>query len=139
MWKCGVLTTGPSGKSLGEPSLRGRFRDFPSGPVVENLPSNAGDTASISGWGPNIPYAMGQVGPGTALNTISRSCPVISAQANTRGEKLNVVCFLQRPEGGKRESTQRSKAAVFRCWRGCGLGAQTFATSETSGPLFPHL
>ena len=25
-------------------------RDFPGGPVVKNLPSNAGDTGSISGW-----------------------------------------------------------------------------------------
>ena len=27
------------------------FGDFPGGPVVKNLPTNAGDTGSIPGWG----------------------------------------------------------------------------------------
>ena len=31
--------------------------DFPGGPVVENLPSNAGDTGSIPGWETKIPHA----------------------------------------------------------------------------------
>ena len=48
MWKCGVLTTGPPGKSLGEPSLRGRLWDFPDSPVVKNLPSNAGAAAAAA-------------------------------------------------------------------------------------------
>ena len=26
-------------------------RDFPGGPVVENLPASAGDTGSVPGWG----------------------------------------------------------------------------------------
>ena len=29
--------------------------DFPGGPVVKNLPYNAGDTGSIPGWGIKIP------------------------------------------------------------------------------------
>jgi len=29
--------------------------DFPGGPVVKNLPSNAGDTGSVSGQGTKIP------------------------------------------------------------------------------------
>ena len=36
-------------------------RDFPGGPVVKNLPSNAGDMGSISGRGTKIPHAMGQL------------------------------------------------------------------------------
>ena len=36
------------------------FGDFPGGPVVKNLPSNAGDTGSISGQGTKIPHAAGQ-------------------------------------------------------------------------------
>ena len=32
-------------------------RDFPGGPVVKNLPSNAGYTGSIPGWGTKIPHA----------------------------------------------------------------------------------
>ena len=33
------------------------LRDFPGGPVVKNLPSNAGDM----GWGTKIPHASGQL------------------------------------------------------------------------------
>ena len=36
-------------------------RDFPDGPMVKNLPCNAGDTGSIPGRGTKIPYAMGQL------------------------------------------------------------------------------
>ena len=32
-------------------------RDFPGGPVVKNLPCNAGDAGSIPGWGTKIPQA----------------------------------------------------------------------------------
>ena len=39
------------------------YRDFPGGPVVENLPSNAGDVGSIPGQGTKIPYASGQLNP----------------------------------------------------------------------------
>ena len=36
-------------------------RDFPGGPVVENLPSNAGDASSIPGQGTKIPHVAGQL------------------------------------------------------------------------------
>ena len=35
--------------------------DFPSGLVVKNLPSNAGDTGLICGWGTKIPQAAEQL------------------------------------------------------------------------------
>ena len=35
--------------------------DFPSGPVVKNLPSNAGDMGLISGKGTKILHAMEQL------------------------------------------------------------------------------
>ena len=35
--------------------------DFPGGPVVKNLPSNAGDPGSIPGRGTKIPLAAGQL------------------------------------------------------------------------------
>ena len=41
------------------------FGDFPGGPVVKNLPSNAGDPGAVPGWGTRIPYAMGQLSPCT--------------------------------------------------------------------------
>ena len=37
--------------------------DFPGGPVVKNLPSNAGDTGSILGRGTKIPHAAGATKP----------------------------------------------------------------------------
>ena len=37
------------------------FRDFPGGPVVKNLPSNAGDVGLIPGQGTKIPRATGQL------------------------------------------------------------------------------
>ena len=33
----------------------------PSGPVVKNLPSNAGDVGSIPGWREKIPHVLGQL------------------------------------------------------------------------------
>ena len=32
--------------------------DFPSGPVVKTLPSNAGGVGLIPGWGAKIPHAL---------------------------------------------------------------------------------
>ena len=40
--------------------------DFPDGPVVENLPSSAGDTGSIPGRVTKIPHATGQLSPWAA-------------------------------------------------------------------------
>ena len=37
--------------------------DFPGGPVVKNLPADAGDTSSIPGLGTNIPHDAGQLSP----------------------------------------------------------------------------
>ena len=33
--------------------------DFPGGPVVKNLPFNAGDVGSIPGWGTKVPHTTG--------------------------------------------------------------------------------
>ena len=40
--------------------------DFLGGPVVKNLPSNAGDVGSIPVRGTKIPHAMGQLSPRAA-------------------------------------------------------------------------
>ena len=34
-----------------------KYRDFPAGPVVNSLPSNAEGAGSIPDWGAKIPYA----------------------------------------------------------------------------------
>ena len=38
-------------------------RDFPGGPVVENLPCNAEHAGSVSSWGSKIPQASEQLSP----------------------------------------------------------------------------
>ena len=40
---------------------RNEIRDFPGGPMVKNLPSNAGDVGLIPGQGTKIPHATGQL------------------------------------------------------------------------------
>ena len=37
------------------------WQDFPSGPVAENLPSDAQDVGSIPSWGTKILHATGQL------------------------------------------------------------------------------
>ena len=38
-----------------------QLRDFPGGPVVKNLPSNAGDVGLIPGQGTKIPHQFSSV------------------------------------------------------------------------------
>ena len=40
---------------------KNQVKDFPSGSVVKNLPSNAGDKGLIPGRGTKIPHALGQL------------------------------------------------------------------------------
>ena len=40
-----------------------KWRDYPGGPVVQNLPYSAGVAGSIPGCGTKIPYALGQLNP----------------------------------------------------------------------------
>ena len=48
------------------------MRDFPGGPVVKNLPSNAGDVDSIPGRGTKIPLATGQLSPRATTTELVR-------------------------------------------------------------------
>ena len=45
------------------------YWDFPGGPLVKDLPSNAGDTGLMPDQGTKIPHAWGQPAPGTATKT----------------------------------------------------------------------
>ena len=49
-----------------------KFGDFPGGPVVKNLSSNAGDAGSIPGWGTKIPHATGQLSPHITTTELAR-------------------------------------------------------------------
>ena len=53
--------------------MKNSSRDFPGGPVVKNLPSNAGDAGLIPGQGPKIPHAVGQLLSPCALEPVHHS------------------------------------------------------------------
>lgn len=61
--------------------------DFPGGPGVKDLPSNAGDTGSFPGGRTKIARALGQLGP-QAATTKPLCCSKRSPCATTR-EKLH--------------------------------------------------
>ena len=44
-------------------ALQRSSKDFPGGPVVKNLPTNAGDAGSIPGQRIKIPHATRQLSP----------------------------------------------------------------------------
>ena len=58
-------------------TLKWLMRDFPDGSVVKNLPSNARDLGSISGWGTKIPHAAGQLSL-HIITTESRTSQLLS-------------------------------------------------------------
>ena len=60
-------------------------RDFPSGPVVKNMPKNAADTDSIPGPRAKIPYAVGQLNPHATLLSLYTVEPVSHNYWNLHG------------------------------------------------------
>ena len=48
-----------------------KSRDFPGGPVVKNLPSDAGEAGLIPGQGTKIPPAEKQLSPRTTTGKVS--------------------------------------------------------------------
>ena len=52
---------GNAGSCAQRGNLKISPRDFPGGPVVENLPCKAGDLGSVSGQETKIPHAMLQL------------------------------------------------------------------------------
>ena len=55
-------------------SIRWRSQDFPSGPVVKNLPANAEHVGLIPGWGTKLPCASGEL----------RSCAITTEPVSSR-------------------------------------------------------
>ena len=58
------------------------FRDFAGGPVVKNLPSNAGDPGSIPGQGTKISHAVGPQSPHTTMKTLHAATKTRRSQIN---------------------------------------------------------
>ena len=71
------------------------YWDFPGGPVVKNLPSNAGNVCLIPGWGIKMPHAAGQLSPHTATTEPARS-----------------GAHVPQLERSPRSATKRSRAAT---------------------------
>ena len=56
------------------------YGDLPGGPVVKNLPYNAGDVGLIPGQGTKIPHAAGQLSPRATTTELTR-CKLQSPRA----------------------------------------------------------
>ena len=83
------------------------IRDFPSGPVVKNPPSNAGDMSSIPGWGTKIPHAAGQLG--LQATTTELLCPNERAHMlQTTGPMHSGACTLHLQNPHALEPTHHS-------------------------------
>ena len=75
--------------------------DFPGGPVVKNLPCNAGDAGSVPGWGNKIPCTKELLSPRAATTEAHeprRPC-AITRESSSWNEKS---CMLQlRPDAAE--------------------------------------
>ena len=89
--------------------LKACLRDFPSGSVFENLPSNAGDTGSIPGRGTKILRAAGQLG----LSALTRE----SSRAHCNKELVQPKIKKKK----KMSSHLKKKERLFDCFGETGL------------------
>ena len=94
------------------PVIEQMGRDFPGGPVVKNLPSNAGDVGSIPGRGTKIPHAVGQLSlcttttEPTRLNQRARVPQTTEpTRSGTRAPQLQSPCTLEPVCHNQREKT----------------------------------
>ena len=63
-------------------------RDFPGGPVVKNLPSNAGHAGSIPSQGTKIPHAVRQLSPHAPTTELACVNERVRHAANYRAHAL---------------------------------------------------
>ena len=81
--------------------------DFPGGPVVKNLPWNAGDIGSIPGQGTKIPHATKQL----SLHTTTRE-PVChnerSCLLQLRHSPINTINIYKKEVAGGRVAQEEN-------------------------------
>ena len=85
-------------------------RDFPGGPVVKNLPCNAGDAGSIPGQGTKIPHAAGQLSPcatTTELPRLNTRARVLQTTEPTRPGARAPQLERENPHATTREKPAR--------------------------------
>ena len=63
-------------------NLKHHCRDFPGGPMVKNLPANAGDASSIPGPGTKIPQALEQLSLHTTKKILYNTTKTSISQIN---------------------------------------------------------
>ena len=84
--------------------------DFSGGPVVKNLPSNAGDAGSIPGRGTKIPHAAGQLSlcATTTEPLCSRACMPQLERSPCTATK-DPACHNEDPACHNQDPTQPNK------------------------------
>ena len=76
--------------------------DFPGGPVVKNLPSNAEDACSVPGQGIKIPHTMGQIHPHAA--TKESPSTTVKTQSSSPTKKKKKKRIKRNCEKGRKEN-----------------------------------
>ena len=78
--------------------LRVYLGDFPVGPVIKNLPSNAGDLGSIPGRGTKSPRAVGQLSARTpTTEPVHSGAPSPQLQRSLRATMKSLVTAMKDP------------------------------------------
>ena len=88
--------------------------DFPGGPVVKNLPSNAGDAGSIPGQGTKIPHAAGQLSPRAKATELACSQLESPSATNYRAHVLWSPHATSREEKTRTPQLERSPHAAMK-------------------------
>ena len=92
------------------------MRDFPGGPEVRNLPSNAGDTDSIPGRGTKIPQALGKLSPCIATKSLA-ACVPQEDQAQSKKKKISWEFWWKIQEIQQRNNNKAKKIwEIERKW-----------------------
>ena len=74
----------------------GKGRDFPSGPVVKYLPSNARDMSSIPGWGTRSHMPWGQLSLHATTKSMNHNKDLGTQQQRYRAAKKLKNIFLKK-------------------------------------------
>ena len=73
----------------------GKGWDFPSGPVVKYLPSNAGDMSSVPGWGTRSHMPWGQLSLHATTKSMNHNRDLGTQQQRYRAAKKLKKYFLK--------------------------------------------
>ena len=99
----GIVSQGYRGREFILASFKKPFRDFLGGPVVGNLPCNAGDTGSIPRWGTGIPHGRERLSPRATAGEKPVGCDECQcAEAGPDAAKISEYIFYFLKKTSKR-------------------------------------